>query len=166
MASGAMLAIIHPQQVEFPASNFPTPDRRNNHPVLDFDAATDETCYATRVMPAAYGGGGITLHLLVAATSATSGASRWQAAIERLASGGQDIDSDGFASAKSAGVTANAASGVPTEVTIAFTSGAEMDSVVAGDTFRVSIGRDADGTTGTDDMTGDAELLMAWITET
>jgi hypothetical protein len=166
MASGDLLAIFHPRQLEFPASNFPTPDKRNNHPVLDFDAATDETCYGTRVMPANYGGGGVTLHALVAATTATSGAVRLQAAFERIANGGQDIDSDGFATAKSAGLTVSGTSGVGVESTIAFSNGAEMDSVVAGDTYRLSINRDADGTTGTDDATGDAELIMAWLTET
>jgi hypothetical protein len=41
-----------------------------------------------------------------------------------------------------------------------------MDSVAAGEIFRLKITRDADGTSGTDDLTGDAELLGVEVKET
>lgn len=166
MASGDALAYIHPWSLEAPTANFFTRDLRNGHPVADFDASTDETGYATLRLPGHYSGGGLTVTLSVAATSATSGASRWEVAIERIQAGTLDIDADSFASAKSTGITANGTSGVPTTGTISFTSGAEMDSLAAGEQYRVLIRRDANGTTGTDDMTGDAELVGAWVTET
>lgn len=164
MASGNSLIGFSPLGAELPSANYPQFDVRNNHVVLDFDAAADETCYFSGVLPRHYAGGGITVALVWAATSATSGTCRWEAAIERVI--GQDIDSDSFAAAKSAGGTANATSGVPTATTIAFTDGAEMDALAIGEAFRLLIRRDADGTTGTDDMTGDAELLGVEIRET
>lgn len=164
MASGDTLLVISPLAAEVPASNYPQHDVRNNRPVLDFDAATEETCYFTATLPRHYGGGGVSVTLVWAATSATSGSCRWEAAFELLT--GLDIDSDSFASAQSAGGTANATNGVPTATTITFTEGAQMDFVAAGSPFRLLVRRDADGTTGTDDVTGDAELVAIEIKET
>lgn len=164
MASGNTLNTFAPQDNEPPTSAFATLDTRNLHPVLDFDAATDEAAVFSGVLPRHYAGGGVTVYLHWSATSATSGSARWQAAFEAVS--GQDIDSDGFASAQSAGSATNGTSGVETITTIAFTDGAQMDSVAAGGAFRLKINRDADGTTGTDDMTGDAELIAVEIKET
>ncbi len=164
MASGNTLLTFHPFQNEPPSSNYATLDFRNAHPVLDFDASTDEAAVFTGVLPRHYAGGGITIQLHWSATSATSGTTRWQTAIEAISS--QDTDSDGFASANSAGTSANGTSGVEATTDIAHTSGGQMDSLVAGGAFRLKVNRDADGTSGTDDMTGDAELLMVEIRET
>ena len=49
---------------------------------------------------------------------------------------------------------------------IAFTDGAQMDSMAVGEKFRLKISRDADSTNDTDDMAGDAELHMVEIRET
>jgi hypothetical protein len=163
VASGQTLLEFSPLGAETPATNFPQFDIRNNHPVLDFDQTTEETCYFTAVLPRNYDGAGVTVTLHV--TSAlTTGTSRWLVAFERLTA--QDVDADGFATANSAACATNATAGIPTATTIAFTNGAQMDSVVGGDLFRLSVARDADGTTGTDDLAGDAELLMVEIRET
>ncbi len=164
MASGNTLATFFPCDNEPPASNYATLDTRNAHPVLDFDDSTDESAVFTGILPRHYGGGGITVYLHWAGTSATSGTARWAVSVEAIAS--QDIDSDGFASAQTAGGTANGTSGVETVTSIAFTDGAQMDSVAAGGAFRLKVTRDADGTSGTDDMTGDAELLAVEVKET
>lgn len=164
MASGDTLATFHPYQNEPPASAFATIDLRNAHPVLDFDAATDESAVFTAVMPRHYGGGGVTVKIIWAATSATSGDVRWQTAFERVID--QDIDADGFATAQSGFGTANATSGIPTQSNIAHTDGAQIDSIGIGDVFRLKVTRDADGTSGTDDLVGDAEFLMAEVRET
>lgn len=164
MASGNTLVIFSPQHNEPPASAYATPDTRNGHLVLDFDAATDEAVIFKGILPRSYTGGGLTVSIHWAATSATSGTCRWQAAFEAIS--GQDIDADGFASAQSAGSATNATSGIETITSITFTDGAQMDSLAAGGAFRLKINRDADGTTGTDDMTGDAELLVVEIKET
>jgi hypothetical protein len=165
MASGNTLAAFTALNNEAPASNFATLDTRNAHVVLDFDATTDEEAVFRGVMPQHYAGGGVTLKIHFMATSATSGNGVWQAAFESLAS--QDADSDGFASFQSSGqVAVNGTSGVESIATITFTDGAQMDSVAAGDEFRLKIRRDADNTSATDDATGDLELTLVELRET
>jgi len=164
MASGNTLAVFMPTENEPPTSNYATLDLRNLHPVLDFDASTDESAVFSGVLSRSYAGGGITVSLHWAASSATSGTCRWAVAIEAIS--GLDIDADSFATANTAGGTANGTSGVETVTTIAFTDGAQMDSLAAGGAFRLKVTRDADGTSGTDDMTGDAELIAVEIKET
>lgn len=163
MASGDTLIQWDAQSGISPASNYATPDLRNSRPCLDFDASTDESILFHGVLPRNYAGGGLTVSLHWRATSATSGSCRWQTAFER---GNTDIDSDSFATANSAGGTANGTSGISTVTTIAHASGAEMDSLAAGEEFWLKVNRDADGTSGTDDMTGDAELYAVEIKET
>jgi hypothetical protein len=164
MASGNTLCVFMPNDNEPPTSNYATLDTRNNVPCLDFDGSTDEEAVFSSVLPEHYAGGGLTIELHVAFSSATSGDSRWQADIER---GNTDIDADSFTgSFQSAGGTANGTSGITTEVSIAFTSGAQMDSLAAGERFRLKIRRDADGTSGTDDIATDAELYSVHVKET
>lgn len=142
-------------------------DSRNDHLVWDFDGATDEELLCPAVLPRNYAGGGLTVSLYIAFTSATTGTSRWQADIERVQASTQDIDSDGFTgSFQSAAGSVPATSGHVIVVTITFTSGAQMDSLAAGEYFRLKIRRDADGTSGTDDVTTDAELVAIEIKET
>ena len=166
MASGDTLAIFTPLMNEPTASNYATLDLRNYHPVLDFDGATDEEALFTGILPRNYAGGGLTVYLHVGFTSATSGNAYWQAAIERMDDGTLDLDADSFASFNGAAGNPNATSGVMTLVTITFTSGAQMDSLAAGEMFRLKIRRDADGTAGTDDVATDAELFGVEIKET
>lgn len=165
MATGNTLLLLMPLGYEPPASNMATLDTRNNHPVLDFDASTDESAIWTAIMPQNYSGGGITVYIHYAMTSATSGNIIWQSAIERIGEATQDIDSDGFASANSSATTAvPGTSGHIDILTIAHASGAEMDSVAAGEAFRIKINRDADNVSDT--ATGDAEILSVEIRET
>lgn len=161
MASGDLLAVWTPQANEAPASSPATFDTRNNIPVLDFDAATDEYAVFSATMPPNYDGGGVSVKIRWAATSATSGDTIWQAAFEEMTT---DMDSDSFAAAQSsAASTANGTSGIHTDATIAFTDGAQMDSVGAGDDFRLKVNRDANN--GSDTMTGDAEVRRVLLYE-
>ncbi len=167
MASGDTLLVFGPLNNEPPAAAYATFDTRNAHPTLDFDGATDEECVFTGVMPRNYAGGGLTVYLHASFTTATSGSCRWQADIERMDASSLDIDADGFTGTfQSVGVTAPGTSGQIIVGAIAFTSGAQMDSLAAGEPFRLKIRRDADGTSGTDDITTDAELLAVEIKET
>lgn len=161
MASGDTLAVFLPTDGQPPASNFATLDTRNSVAVADFDAATDESLVFCGVLPRNYAGGGITISIHWAASSATSGDCYWQSAVERA---NTDLDSDSFATANSGSGTANGTSGILTTTTIAHTSGAQMDSLAAGEPFRIKINRDADN--GSDNMTGDAELFAVEIKET
>lgn len=166
MASGDTLAVFTPLHNEPPASNYATLDLRNYHPVLDFDGATDEEAVFTSILPRNYSGGGLTVYLHVAFTSATSGNAYWQAGIERMDDASLDMDADSFAAFQGAAGNPNGTSGAMTLVTITFTSGAQMDSLAAGEMFRLKIHRDADGTAGTDDVATDAELFGIEIKET
>lgn len=158
MASGDTIDRFHPLEGMPPTSNYATRDERNGHNVLDFDAGTDESViFESPAMPANYSGStGIDVIITGTFSAATSGAALMEASFEKVA--GQDIDSDGFASAKTGSITANGTSGVPSSCTISF-SAAEADSIAAGNPYRLKISRDANGTNGTDDATGDFELL-------
>lgn len=166
MASGDTLLIFGATDNQPPASAYATLDTRNGHPVLDFDGATDEEAVFGAVLPRHYAGGGLTVRVFAMATSATSGTMRWQAAIERHQASTDDLDADSFAAFQSAGVSAPGTSGHVVTADIAFTSGAQMDSLAAGESFRLKIRRDADGTSGTDDIATDCELLRVEVRET
>jgi len=166
MASGDTLYTITPESNQPPASAYATPDRRNGLLVLDFDADTDENAIFVGILPRHYAGGGITVYLHWMASSAISGTCRWAVAIERHLAGTDDSDSDSFATAQTAGGTASGTSGSETVTSITFTDGAQMDSLTVGERFRLKVTRDADGTSGTDSVTGDTELVAVEIKET
>jgi hypothetical protein len=162
MASGDTLCTFTALANQPPSSNFATTDSRNSIYVLDFDAGTDESAVFVGVLPRHYAGGGLTVTLHWAATSATSGDVVWLADIERS---NTDLDADSFTgSPNTATGTANGTSGIVTTTAITFTSGADMDSLTVGELFRLKITRNADD--GADTMTGDAELVAVEIKET
>lgn len=166
MASGDTLMVFTPLAYEPPATNYATLDTRNAHPVLDFDAAAaTEAAVWTGVLPNNYAGGGITIYLHWAASTATSGNVIWQSAFERIGNGSQDIDSDGFATAVTwAAAATSATSGNVTISNQAHTNGAQIDSVAVGESFRLKIERL--GSNASDTMTGDAELVAVELRET
>lgn len=164
MASGDTLLLLLPGGAELPASNFATFDRRNGHLILDFDDSTDESAELGAIMPRAYSGGGLTITIGWMATSATSGDCIWDVAFKSVTDDADDLDSKAFATANSVTDTAASASGEVSYATVAFTDGADMDSVAAGEYFRLKITRDADNVSDT--MVGDAELLFIEIMET
>ena len=163
MASGDTLVVFTPQANEPPSSNFASLDTRNGHPVLDYDDTTNEDAIFSAVMPRHYGGGGVTVYIHYAMTTATSGDIDWDVAFERIGDQQQDIDSDGFAAANSVdNTTVPGTSGNVDIVNVTFTDGADMDSVAVGEGFRVKVTRDA----ASDTASGDAELRFIEIKET
>lgn len=164
MASGDTLLLFHPYNNEPPATAYATLDTRNAHPTLDFDAATDEAAVFTAILPRNYAGGGVTVYLHVTDTNDTNAAhaSYWDVSFERMTA--LDLDADDFAAVQSTHVHPNGTSGIPVIASIAFTDGAQMDSVAAGELFRLKVNRDANN--GSDDWANDAELLMVEIKET
>lgn len=163
MASGNTLCTFTPLMNEPTSSNFATLDTRNLHPVLDFDTTTQESAIFTGVMPRHYSGNGVTVYIHYAMTSATSGTCGWDVAFERIGDQQQDIDSDSFATAQTVtAVTVPATSGNVDIVNVSISDGANMDSVAAGETFRLRIRRDV----ANDDASGDAELVAVEIKET
>lgn len=166
MATGDSLCTFFPANGEPPASNYATLDTRNVTLVLDFDDTTDESMEFAGFMPRHYDGGGITVTVGWAATTATSGTISLDVAFKSISDDADDLDSKAFAAANNANPTTASASGEVDYATITFTDGADMDSIAAGEYFRMLITRDADGTTSTDDMTGDMELVFVEIKET
>ena len=164
MASGDTLLIFTPLHNEAPASNYATLDTRNAHIVLDFDDTTNESAVFKAIMPQSYAAStGVTVYIHYAMTSATTNTVDWDVAFERVSDQIQDIDSDGFAAVQSVDdTTVPGTTGNVDVVSVAFTAGAQMDSVVAGDGFRLKVTRDA----ASDDAAGDAELWAVEIRET
>lgn len=167
MASGDTLAVFTALHNQPPTSNFATLDTRNNHPVLDFDAAADEEAMFGGFLPNNYAGGGLTVTLVWSASSATSGNTVWQVDIERHSDDDVDLDADSFGGLNGGGQDlAPSGSGEVSYDDVTFTDGADMDSLAANEAFRLKVRRDADSTSATDDMAGDAELRKAIVKET
>jgi hypothetical protein len=146
-----------PLQNEAPSTNFATLDSRNGHPCLDFDTTTQEAAIFSGVLPTDYSGAGITVVVFCSLTSATSGTVGWDVAIERMDASSLDIDADSFASAQTiTAVTVPGTSGQLLKMTVNISNGANMDSLAAGELFRIRIRRDV----ANDTAAGDAELLF------
>lgn len=161
MASGDTIFVFTPLNNEPPSSNYATFDTRNGHPTLDFDATTEEKAVFTGVLPRNYSGGGITNTIHWTGGTATGGTVVWETSIERV---NTDIDSDSFATGNKGTTVTNATSGIPNSTAIAHSNGAAMDSLAAGEPFRIAITREV--ADSEDSMGGDAEILAVEIKET
>ena len=93
--------------------------------------------------------------------SATTGSVRFEGFVMAVTDGdAQDVDADAFAATNSAGDTVPGTAGFLGEFTITLTN---ADSLAANDFVVIRLNRDADGTTGTDDATGDCEVVAATL---
>ena len=169
MASGDTVGII--LAVVPPATTYATPDARaggstpaESFPVWDFDDTTAEHLDLHGILATGYGGGGLTVRIRWMATSATTGNVQWQAAFRRINDDAEDVDTSQTYDYNSTTVTTATASGEVDYATITFTSGADMDSLAAGESFVLRIKRNA--ADAADTMTGDAELLGVLVEET
>lgn len=158
--------LIHtctPLNAEFPTTGAPelrtvTADSIQR-PALAFDAAADETAYWSFIAPpnvtAPY-----TAVVKYTMASATSGAVRSEGKIEALTPDVDTIDTDAatsFDTTNSQGDIVPGTAGYVGEFTITLTN---ADSIDDGDLARFAYNRDANGTTGTDDATGDQYVLQ------
>jgi hypothetical protein len=141
-------------------SNFPTLDvvAGSNFPVpaLDFDAATEETCFLN------YGSGDLTLKIQWYADTANSGNVIWGAALAAITpnSDTQDIETKAFATAQTVTDSHLGTTGQrlhECEITIS-----NLDGLAAGDWCALKFYRDADA--GGDTMSGDASLVALILT--
>lgn len=156
--SNKVIADFSPTDPSFPASNYAALDTRNNRPVLDFDATTQETVYFIGSVADSYASEGLVVQLFWSATSAISGTIGWDVSFEKVT--GLDSDSDSFAAAQT--VTAATVPSISGEVatsSVSIADGVAMGSLVAGDLFRIRVRRDV----ATDTATGDAELHMVQV---
>jgi hypothetical protein len=165
MASGDTLLIFTPASNEPPDSSYATFDvRGSGHPVIDFDESADESAVFTGVMPDHYDGGGVTVYLTGSWTSDTNGAhtTQMEVSFERIGDAQQDVDTDGFASARDVTLTVDSTSGKTDVASVVFSDGAQIDNVAAGELFRLKVICD----TSDSDHSGDFELHSVKLTET
>lgn len=122
-----------------------------------FDASADESMSWSFFMPGDYASGPI-LDVLYKMASATSGSVRFEGRVAAITDGDTtDGDAKAYATTNSAGDTVPATTaGKVGGFSITLTN---ADSLAAGDFVIVQLRRDADGTTGTDDATGDCEVV-------
>jgi len=161
-ASGPTLAAFVPVDGIVTTANYATMGARNGHRVLNFDDTSNEFIVFSSNMPSNYSGNGIAVHIYASAASATSGIVRWGASVERVTNEIIDIDGDSFSPSNNVhAIDVPATSGQLQKFSIFFENGADMDSVVAGDQFRLKIFRDA----VSDTATGDAEIHNVEVQE-
>lgn len=131
---------------------------------LDFDDTTVEYADFYGVMPAAYAGGGITLTFVWSSAQNTNNGA-WAAAFRRLGDDDEDLDTTAmtYDYNQTADLTPASAVGELAYDTLAFTNGADMDSVVAGDYFCLRVKRPAPSGTK---VTGDLGLHAVIVKET
>jgi hypothetical protein len=130
--------------------------------VLWYDASTDETWQWT-IVADGYTSGNLTIRIFWYADTASSGNVMWGARIAAITpnTDTQDIETKSFATANTQQDTHLGTTGQrehSVDITVS-----NLDSLAAGDIVFVQIYRDADGTAGTDDMTGDAGLTHAQV---
>lgn len=162
MASGDLLATFFPRDNEPPSSNYATLGVRNGRLVLQFDDTTSWVAIFTNVLGRTYAGGGITVYVHWTAVAITNTVG-WLVAIERGNDGNHDFDTDAFASnATIVAATVDGTSGKAKTTSIGITSGANMDSLAAGEYFRIKVARDV----ANDTAVGNAEIECVEIRET
>lgn len=162
MASGDTLARFGPLNLEPPASN-PARLTEDSENRAMLDLAVDEIAIFADVFPAHYGGGGLTLEVHYAMSSATANNIALRANIERRNDGllltstsyGPDNDVDDHA-VPGAARTMDVA-------TITVTDGAYMDLLAAGDAYALKLTRITP--TGAS-AAGDLELFEVHVQET
>ena len=173
MASGDSLLILGPSNGNPPATLYATfgvmdgaSTPAESIVLLYFDDTTQEYIDFYCVMPEHYDGGGITLTVMFSAAEAASDVVEWQAAFRRVADDAEDLDTTAHTYVYNAVVaTAPSVIGEVAYDNITFTSGADMDSVVAGDYFILRVTRDPAPSSGTN-VTGDAAIHSLHMKET
>ena len=99
---------------------------------------------------------GLSVRVNWMATTATTGNCRWGIQFEKM---NTDTDADSFDAATEAHSATNGTPGIPTVTTLTCTA---IDSLAAGDFFRIRVYRDASDTVN-DTMAGDAELISVEV---
>ncbi len=160
---------LAPEEAQFLAANFPAFAKVNgtNFPVssLAYDASTDESAFWRVVLPD-YASGNLTLTLYWYADTASTANVVWEAQLSAITANTdtQDIETDGLATLNFIQDTHLGTTGQRVhscDITVS-----NLDSLAALDLCHLRIARDANSTSATDDLTGDALLLGILITYT
>jgi hypothetical protein len=133
-----------------------------SRPLLEFDGTTDESGVMSGILRN-YRGGGVTVTFRGTMDTANAGTKvvKLACSFEKVQSG--DVLGAGgndFAAAETVEITVNNTAGTMFEGTLAFTNGAQMDSLVTGNSFRFKITRNNAGLAGTN-ATGRYQLMVA-----
>jgi hypothetical protein len=140
------------------ASNYAVWATRNNTPLQTFNDTTAWSVFFVGVVPeAAVVASGVTVNILWAAASATTGNVKWNVQIDNATTG--NIGTDSYDTLGTVTSAANGTNGLPTLSSI--TPLTTIDSIAIGNTFRLLITRDA--ANAADTMTGDAQLISVEI---
>jgi|SRR6185436_3503479 len=156
--------LLAPEEAQFLATAFPQFVKNNgtNFPVsgLAYDATTDEAAF-WKLKAINYGSGNLTLTIFWYADTASSANVVWEAQIAAITpdTDTQDVETDGLATLNFVQDTHLGTTGQRVH-TCAITI-SNLDSIAANDLVFLRIARDANGTSATDDMAGDAILLLA-----
>jgi hypothetical protein len=164
LSSGDSLYAWTVHSNEPPDTNFAVYTTRNFHFLLEFDDTTAWSAVFRGVMARNYAGGGVTVRLGWLGATAASGNVKWNVQFERHQAAVDNLDSDSFATAQTTTSVAPVSTGLITYASIAFTNGAQMDSLAIGEGFRLKVTRDA--ADGADTMVGRAQLLTIELRET
>jgi hypothetical protein len=157
---------LHPEQAQFLSTNFPQYTKINgtNFPVpgLAFDAATDEAAFFNFIATN-YGSGNLTVRVYWYADTASTGNVVWEAQISAITvnTDTQDVETDGLATLNFVQDTHLGTTGQ--RVHSADITLSNLDSIAVGDFCTLRLARDANGTNATDDMAGDAIVLMTTV---
>lgn len=149
-----------------PASNFATLDvvSGTNFPVaaLDYDATTDEAaCFYFRAV--SYGSGNLTIAVDWYADTASSGNVVWEAQLGCITpdTDSQDIETKSLGTlnyVQDAHIGTTGQRLHRASITLSNT-----DSIAANDWCVLKLSRDANGTNATDDMSGDASVVLVTV---
>lgn len=143
-----------------PAVDPAAPVIRNDHFLMAFSDSVIQALIFEGVVHLEYAGASLIFNVDWAAETAVVGNVTWGVEVERLAPGGQDLDSNGFASIVNASATTTSGtSGVLSRTTWTLTQ-AQADGITAGDGFRVRLTRRA----GFDTLIGNAQFRSISIT--
>ena len=134
---------------------------RNGHECLFFDHAFNREGIIEGVLPPEYAGGGLTVTVVWAAATATSGTTGFEFQIKRIGDDTDDLDSAGSAAYNTTGsISPPAVSGELSYDDITFTHGADMDSLAAGEMFMGKI------KAPNDSFSGGTQIIRLIIAET
>ncbi len=174
MASGDALCVWRAMDNEPPDADYATLDTILSTsadepddviPVLDFvSATTNEYASFSGFMPNHYAGTtGVTV-TIVWTSEATSGDVKWDAQF-RAHADSSSITGETYAAENTVTTTTDGTARDINTSAITFLDGADMDSVVANEYFRLSINRDVVDA-GDTMNSNDAELIAVYLTET
>lgn len=159
MASGDTLAVFTATCNEPPTTNYALFVAQNAHPVLGFTINLNQEGKFTGVLPQHYSGGGITAYIHYSMATATSGNVTWAISFDALPATAP-MGADNYAAEQSNTSAVPGTANLLAVVSIPFTNGAQIDSMLVGNAFHMKIRR-------TDNSaTGDAYLVGVELRET